>query len=721
MIVLLLVFISATYAQEWIQDAGYYFSLKDLENRHTMGLLWGSEYKLNHEFTEEAISLSVPYADPGKFYTQTVQDPNLSISITQTWQISNEGWKVSFTGSSLSNSKSPDSKLVNLIFFVALAQDHLNFDGSNWSGSFPFNFQSSSDYIVRAVKTPKIEEKVWKVKKFVQKWLYDSSITKPIKNSYGLLTPANEPLSNFIFIQVQSKSPFYLEITYKTPPSTLVHDSISLFSEKFLKNFGKFSQNNFETNVLSYLLSGLSYLSGPIKVLKNGQVEESLPKDLLTFVPSRFTFPRGFLWDEGFHLLVAEHWDLDLTIKIFQSWLDSMDSNGWICREQIRGPAAETRVPEQFIPQSEEIANPPSFVFFIENALDKLKKIPPEQFESNNLYKMFKSTYGKLKKWTFWILNTQVNSENLPMWKGRTAGHNLASGLDDYPRGLQVSEHERHLDLYMWEIKLVTLMVETSKLLENLEDSQIFMDQLLKLKNIEHKFIDKDGVFKDFIGSQFLDPSGKQPYLWRGDNQCGNVKNPLGTAAECNPYSDLPCCSEFGWCGNTKNHCSCEKCKVSKKLEDRQNYEKKSLFSPHIGYVNLMPLIVGHVKNGSKEFEKILDFLSDPNILWSRFGIRSLSKGDLLFKSGENYWKGEIWINFNFMVLRGIKKYYWESDRARGIYKELRENVVRNVRDEWSRTGYLWEQYSEENGKGQRVHPFTGWSSLVLNIIYEKF
>jgi mannosyl-oligosaccharide glucosidase len=35
----------------------------------------------------------------------------------------------------------------------------------------------------------------------------------------------------------------------------------------------------------------------------------------------------------------------------------------------------------------------------------------------------------------------------------------------------------------------------------------------------------------------------------------------------------------------------------------------------------------------------------------------------------------------------------------------------------WEETGFAWEQYNPETGKGQRTQHFTGWTSLVVKIM----
>jgi mannosyl-oligosaccharide glucosidase len=39
------------------------------------------------------------------------------------------------------------------------------------------------------------------------------------------------------------------------------------------------------------------------------------------------------------------------------------------------------------------------------------------------------------------------------------------------------------------------------------------------------------------------------------------------------------------------------------------------------------------------------------------------------------------------------------------------------VYESWKETGFAWEQYNPETGKGQRTQHFTGWTSLIVKIM----
>ena len=55
--------------------------------------------------------------------------------------------------------------------------------------------------------------------------------------------------------------------------------------------------------------------------------------------------------------------------------------------------------------------------------------------------------------------------------------------------------------------------------------------------------------------------------------------------------------------------------------------------------------------------------------------------------------------------------------RATQLYTALRKNLVNTVYNSWKETGFAWEQYNPETGKGQRTQHFTGWTSLVVKIM----
>ncbi len=362
-------------------------------------------------------------------------------------------------------------------------------------------------------------------------------------------------------------------------------------------------------------------------------------------------------------------------------------------------------------------------------ALDKLHSLP----KLKPIYAFLKKCFDKLAAWFEWfeIYQKSPGDQKTYQWYGRNSEHNLASGFDDLPRGMTPNIYERHLDLHIWIIELLNTLRNLSQIYDfDLIDH--FEKMIKKMKdNLFSLYFDKSmNILNDYLGPQFKLISSDNfrrlvpPYLWRGDGKCGRENlNALGEPSECNPYSDMPCCSEFGWCGNTPGHCRCEKCHQAKKLENRPKFnQKEAIFNPHIGYVNLFPLIFGYLNPDESIFKSTLELLEDSDELFSNFGIRSLSKTDSLYHTGEDYWRGNIWLNINFLVLRGLYKFYKQSSpEAEELYKKIRRNLVKAVFDEWKISKMFFEQYSDKNGRGLRAHPFNGWTSLILNIITERY
>lgn len=70
----------------------------------------------------------------------------------------------------------------------------------------------------------------------------------------------------------------------------------------------------------------------------------------------------------------------------------------------------------------------------------------------------------------------------------------------------------------------------------------------------------------------------------------------------------------------------------------------------------------------------------------------------------------------HYAALDGVYK-----ARAQKLYSTLRQNVLQTVLGQYGNTGFFWEQYEDTTGAGMRGHPFTGWTSLIVNIMAERY
>lgn len=147
----------------------------------------------------------------------------------------------------------------------------------------------------------------------------------------------------------------------------------------------------------------------------------------------------------------------------------------------------------------------------------------------------------------------------------------------------------------------------------------------------------------------------------------------------------------------------------------------KGQFMDHFGYINLYPLFFGLIDANSIAFAKTIEKLMDPEILWSIAGIRSLSKSDVFYRKNDGYWTAPVWINLNYLLLRGLKFYYFNNFLAKKLYHDLRDTIIKTVCGDWEATGYFWENYDDLKREGKGSQQFNGWTSLITLILSEKY
>lgn len=616
----------------------------------------------------------------------------------------------------------------------------------------------AKEFIVDAIKRSS-EAKIRRLN------LRESGSTFPTPAQILLLESQESSSANFIIVQKQLTTPFVLDISLLSlsgergdvKEGTLAGKALSqliklrqqTFDEQFERVFklqGKgfdSAKIEFGKAVFSNLIGGVGYFSGqwivdrapysseaeeaeedddlldPVLAENAGDGEEELlddddyevqqlakskhraeirkkdiqtvgPDSLFTAVPSRPFFPRGFLWDEGFHQVLIGQFDNDVSLDIIKHWFNLLDSDGWLAREQILGDEARSRVPSEFQVQYPHHANPPTLLLPIFSYMQRIvAKNSFDNSSSGGIYLSSKSKaisylehiYPKLKLRFEWLKETQAGDFvryrrrlAVPVgfrWRGRVGIHTLSSGLDDYPRAFPASVGELHLDLISWLAwyasglrSVSAFLLENAELLSFLNEKQLAAD-----------------------GDEF-------------ESDASEMKEAI---------------TENHWSEDDKLFCDIAGVGVYGRTE----------FECHAGYVSLFPFILQLLDKDDAKIASTLDIIEDPDELWTDFGLRSLSKKDPFYGKDENYWRGPIWLNINYLVCKALYLYKAEgsrySERLGTIYESLRSNLINNLFKQYQSTGYVWEQYSPINGQGLRSHPFTGWTSLVVALMAENY
>jgi mannosyl-oligosaccharide glucosidase len=511
--------------------------------------------------------------------------------------------------------------------------------------------------VVQSLTYP--EEHIWQAKPILFKQLKEG-VDWLVENQYDVIEApppwqvyqlANRPgTGNVQIVQKVFEGDFEFDVIFSSESADreLTSDDIvrevkqttEAFGERFSSVFPLKAPFNaekykkFGKSMFSNLIGGIGYFYGQSVVdrsyapeydeenegfweeaaaarARNQQALEG-PYELFTSIPSRPFFPRGFLWDEGFHLLPIADWDIDLTLEIVKSWFNLMDEDGWIAREQILGAEARSKVPAEFQTQYPHYANPPTLFFVIDAFVDKLRKSNGSEPPCKNCLhqdewlvtasldnpevglQYLRRLYPPLQRQFNWFRKTQAgdvksydreaySTKEAYRWRGRTETHCLTSGLDDYPRPQPPHPGELHVDLLSW----VGVMAKS----------------------------------------------------------LANVADALGHAKDVDTYKKILTAIErnlddLHW--SEREGCYCD--------ATVDDFEENQLVC-HKGYISLFPFLTGLLRADSPKLGRLLKLMGDEEELWSPYGLRSLSKKDELYGTKENYWRSPVWININYLAI----------------------------------------------------------------------
>lgn len=121
---------------------------------------------------------------------------------------------------------------------------------------------------------------------------------------------------------------------------------------------------------------------------------------------------------------------------------------------------------------------------------------------------------------------------------------------------------------------------------------------------------------------------------------------------------------------------------------------------------SLCPLILDNVPE--RMLHGLMGHLRDPEEFWTPYPLPSVARNDSVFDPKHGFycnWRGPVWINMNWLIIRGLVKHG---------YEETAKEIAEKTRAMVEREGFR-EFYNPLTGKGLRKPTKNfGWSTLVI-------
>lgn len=134
-------------------------------------------------------------------------------------------------------------------------------------------------------------------------------------------------------------------------------------------------------------------------------------------------------------------------------------------------------------------------------------------------------------------------------------------------------------------------------------------------------------------------------------------------------------------------------------------------------WAGILPLYSGFATK--EEAKRVIEeHYLNPKTLYSKFGIRSLSASEKMYRNissgNPSCWVGPIWINANYFTYIALKNYGYND-----LAEEIAAKTIRMLGKDLEKQGQFSEYYDAETGEGLRNPGFQSWNFLVLPMILD--
>jgi len=132
-------------------------------------------------------------------------------------------------------------------------------------------------------------------------------------------------------------------------------------------------------------------------------------------------------------------------------------------------------------------------------------------------------------------------------------------------------------------------------------------------------------------------------------------------------------------------------------------------FSGRVGFSSIMPLVKGILDVSDVLVDNTIEYLLNEKWLWSKYGVKIIDGAD----EATNFVSFEC----NWLILRGLKVFYWQLERARTAYQIIRTALLENIMKHFENEGAVFEKYRFENGSpvGEPSKLAAGLTILIIN------